>query len=150
MALVSLGFVATDKAGEGCWQRTGPQGIPGIMGPKGEKGRPGPPGVPGMPGPVGWPGPVGPKGEIGFPGMLGQKLTPFYPVDYHFEAGGTCGDGIIQDGEECDDGNAVVTDDCIRCRRAYCGDGYRHEGVEDCDGKDFGYLTCRTYLPGYA
>lgn len=34
------------------------------------------------------------------------------------------------------------------CRRAYCGDGYRHEGVEDCDGKDFGYLTCKTYLPG--
>lgn len=35
------------------------------------------------------------------------------------------------------------------CRRAYCGDGYKHEGVEDCDGMDFGYLTCRTYLPGY-
>lgn len=41
------------------------------------------------------------------------QLTPFYPVDYRFEAGGTCGDGIVQDGEECDDGNAVVTDDCI-------------------------------------
>ncbi|OXB75002.1 UNVERIFIED_CONTAM: hypothetical protein H355_011658 [Colinus virginianus] len=76
------------------------------------------------------------------------QLTPFYPVDYRIEVGSTCGDGIVQDGEECDDGNAVVTDDCIRCRRAYCGDGYRHEGVEDCDGKDFGYLTCRTYLPG--
>lgn len=37
----------------------------------------------------------------------------------------------------------------LGCRRAYCGDGYRHEGVEDCDGKDFGYLTCKTYLPGY-
>jgi len=34
-------------------------------------------------------------------------------VDYRFEAGSTCGDGIVQDGEECDDGNAVVTDDCI-------------------------------------
>lgn len=34
-------------------------------------------------------------------------------MDYHFEDGGTCGDGIVQDGEECDDGNAVVTDDCI-------------------------------------
>uniref|UniRef100_A0A8C8E9X7 Collagen like tail subunit of asymmetric acetylcholinesterase n=1 Tax=Otus sunia TaxID=257818 RepID=A0A8C8E9X7_9STRI len=81
-------------------------------------------------------------------GWLPIQLTPFYPVDYRFEDGGTCGDGIIQDGEECDDGNAVVTDDCIRCRRAYCGDGYRHEGVEDCDGRDFGYLTCKTYLPG--
>ncbi|XP_029866091.1 acetylcholinesterase collagenic tail peptide isoform X3 [Aquila chrysaetos chrysaetos] len=81
-------------------------------------------------------------------GWLPIQLTPFYSVDYHFKDGGTCGDGIVQDGEECDDGNAVVTDDCIRCRRAYCGDGYRHEGVEDCDGKDFGYLTCKTYLPG--
>lgn len=34
------------------------------------------------------------------------------------------------------------------CRRAYCGDGHRHRGVEDCDGSDFGHLTCETYLPG--
>uniref|UniRef100_A0A7M4DXH8 Collagen like tail subunit of asymmetric acetylcholinesterase n=1 Tax=Crocodylus porosus TaxID=8502 RepID=A0A7M4DXH8_CROPO len=81
-------------------------------------------------------------------GWLPIQLTPFYPVDYPVEDESTCGDGIIQDGEECDDGNTIVTDDCIRCRRAYCGDGYRHEGVEDCDGKDFGYLTCKTYLPG--
>uniref|UniRef100_A0A8C3IFM3 Collagen like tail subunit of asymmetric acetylcholinesterase n=1 Tax=Chrysemys picta bellii TaxID=8478 RepID=A0A8C3IFM3_CHRPI len=81
-------------------------------------------------------------------GWLPIQLTPFYPVDYPVEDGSTCGDGIIQDGEECDDGNTIVTDDCIRCHHAYCGDGYRHEGVEDCDGKDFGYLTCKTYLPG--
>lgn len=36
----------------------------------------------------------------------------------------------------------------LDCHRAYCGDGYRHQGVEDCDGSDFGYLTCETYLPG--
>ncbi|KAF2983381.1 hypothetical protein EK904_000897 [Melospiza melodia maxima] len=81
-------------------------------------------------------------------GWLPVQLSPLYPMDYRLEEGGTCGDGIVQDGEECDDGNAVVNDDCIRCRRAYCGDGYKHEGVEDCDGMDFGYLTCRTYLPG--
>lgn len=34
-------------------------------------------------------------------------------MDYRFKDDGTCGDGIVQDGEECDDGNAVVTDDCI-------------------------------------
>lgn len=34
------------------------------------------------------------------------------------------------------------------CKRAYCGDGYRHEGAEECDGKDFGYQTCNSYLPG--
>ena len=35
------------------------------------------------------------------------------------------------------------------CKWAYCGDGYRHEGMEECDGKDFGYQTCKSYLPGY-
>ncbi|XP_061441988.1 acetylcholinesterase collagenic tail peptide isoform X1 [Rhineura floridana] len=81
-------------------------------------------------------------------GWLPIQLTSFYPVEYPLEDGSTCGDGVLQDGEECDDGNAIVTDDCITCHHAYCGDGYRHEGVEDCDGEDFGYLTCKTYLPG--
>uniref|UniRef100_A0A8D2LB39 Collagen like tail subunit of asymmetric acetylcholinesterase n=2 Tax=Varanus komodoensis TaxID=61221 RepID=A0A8D2LB39_VARKO len=81
-------------------------------------------------------------------GWLPIQFAPFYPGDYQIEDGSTCGDGVLQDGEECDDGNTIVTDNCIRCRHAYCGDGYRHEGVEDCDGNDFGYLTCRTYLPG--
>ncbi|XP_028926553.1 acetylcholinesterase collagenic tail peptide isoform X1 [Ornithorhynchus anatinus] len=81
-------------------------------------------------------------------GWLPIQLTPFYPVDYPVDDGSTCGDGIIQAGEECDDGNSIVADDCIRCHRAYCGDGFRHEGVEECDGMDFGYLTCETYLPG--
>nr|XP_060637978.1 acetylcholinesterase collagenic tail peptide [Anolis sagrei ordinatus] len=82
-------------------------------------------------------------------GWLPIQLTPFYSVDYPVDdSSSACGDGIIQDGEECDDGNTVVTDTCIRCRHAYCGDGYRQEGIEDCDGQDFGYLTCKTYLPG--
>lgn len=46
------------------------------------------------------------------------QLTPFYPVDYRVEIRSTCGDGIIQDGEECDDGNTVVTDDCISKSKA--------------------------------
>lgn len=37
----------------------------------------------------------------------------------------------------------------LGCHHAYCGDGYRYKGVEECDGKDFGYLTCNKYLPGY-
>ncbi|XP_055075405.1 uncharacterized protein [Misgurnus anguillicaudatus] len=63
---------------------------------------------------------------------------------------GVCGDGVVQEvsGEECDDGNKFVTDDCVGCKKAYCGDGYRNEGVEECDGKDFGYQTCKSYLPG--
>lgn len=81
-------------------------------------------------------------------GWLPIQLTPFYPVGYTIKQHGTCGDGVLQPGEECDDGNPDVSDGCIDCHRAYCGDGYRHRGVEDCDGSDFGYLTCETYLPG--
>ncbi|XP_062925364.1 acetylcholinesterase collagenic tail peptide isoform X3 [Mobula hypostoma] len=63
---------------------------------------------------------------------------------------GFCGDAIVQveNGEECDDGNKIVTDSCINCKRAYCGDGYLQRGYEECDGKDFGYQTCNSYLPG--
>ncbi|XP_072800983.1 acetylcholinesterase collagenic tail peptide isoform X2 [Vicugna pacos] len=81
-------------------------------------------------------------------GWLPIQLTPLYPVDYAADPRGFCGDGVLQPGEECDDGNADAGDDCIRCRRAYCGDSHRHRGVEDCDGSDFGHLTCETYLPG--
>lgn len=85
----------------------------------------------------------------------------------------------ISTGEECDDRNRVVTDSCVsksflhiissvtaccallwtynttppslpECKHAYCGDGYRQEGAEECDGKDFGYQTCNSYLPGWA
>ncbi|XP_006883389.1 PREDICTED: acetylcholinesterase collagenic tail peptide isoform X2 [Elephantulus edwardii] len=81
-------------------------------------------------------------------GWLPIQLTPFYPMDYAVDSHGTCGDGVLQPGEQCDDGNNDTGDDCISCHRAYCGDGFRHVGVEDCDGVDFGYLTCETYLPG--
>lgn len=41
------------------------------------------------------------------------QLTPFYPVDYTVDDRGSCGDGVLQPGEECDDGNNDVGDDCI-------------------------------------
>ena len=47
---------------------------------------------------------------------------------------GVCGDGVVDDGEACDDGNTVVTDDCLPgCVAAVCGDGALQAGVEDCD-----------------
>ncbi|KAI3360948.1 hypothetical protein L3Q82_013155, partial [Scortum barcoo] len=83
-------------------------------------------------------------------GWLPIQLTPFQSMENAPDDEGYCGDGIVQisNGEECDDRNRVVTDGCVKCKHAYCGDGYRYEGAEECDGKDFGYQTCNSYLPG--
>ncbi|KAK2855035.1 hypothetical protein Q7C36_006904 [Tachysurus vachellii] len=83
-------------------------------------------------------------------GWLPIQLTPFQSTERAPDQEGFCGDGIVQveNGEECDDGNKVVTDGCVKCRHAFCGDGYRYDGAEECDGKDFGYQTCNSYLPG--
>ncbi|CAN9503847.1 unnamed protein product [Ophioblennius macclurei] len=79
-----------------------------------------------------------------------QPFQPFQSTEKVPDRVGACGDGKVQPqhGEECDDGNQIVTDACLNCKWAYCGDGYRHEGMEECDGKDFGYQTCKSYLPG--
>lgn len=46
----------------------------------------------------------------------------------------TCGDGVLDPGEQCDDGNDFEFDGCSnKCRpRNYCGDG-RVTGLEQCD-----------------
>ena len=49
-----------------------------------------------------------------------------------------CGNGHVEAGEQCDDGNDDNTDACIDdCRRAVCGDGHvQGDGVEACDDGD--------------
>jgi cysteine-rich repeat protein len=45
-----------------------------------------------------------------------------------------CGDGKVERGEECDDGNAIETDACrSSCQWNRCGDGVVRAGVEECD-----------------
>jgi len=45
-----------------------------------------------------------------------------------------CGNGRVESGEECDDGNSSDTDACLStCKWATCGDGHVRAGVEDCD-----------------
>jgi cysteine-rich repeat protein len=45
-----------------------------------------------------------------------------------------CGDGILDPGEECDDGNGINTDECTNyCTTAVVGDCFVQSGVEDCD-----------------
>jgi cysteine-rich repeat protein len=49
----------------------------------------------------------------------------------------SCGDGVADTGEACDDGNETQTDACLSdCTEASCGDGHVHDGVEECDGGD--------------
>jgi cysteine-rich repeat protein len=46
----------------------------------------------------------------------------------------TCGDGIVEGGEQCDDGNNNNGDTClVNCRLASCGDGVVRAGFEVCD-----------------
>ncbi|MEX1364970.1 MAG: DUF4215 domain-containing protein [Nannocystaceae bacterium] len=46
-----------------------------------------------------------------------------------------CGDGVLDEGEECDDGegNADTAACKSDCTAQFCGDGFVHEGVEACD-----------------
>lgn len=45
-----------------------------------------------------------------------------------------CGNGVVEAGEECDDGNLIDTDRCrVGCVWARCGDGVVRTGVEECD-----------------
>src|SRR5690349_6118545 len=65
-----------------------------------------------------------------------------------------CGNGVVDKGEQCDDGNLVDEDGCTStCELNVCGDGFLDQGVEECDlvvkGKscaDFGFaggtLSC--------
>jgi len=45
-----------------------------------------------------------------------------------------CGDGVVEGGEACDDGNDADDDVCVAgCVLASCGDGFVWVGVEACD-----------------
>jgi cysteine-rich repeat protein len=47
---------------------------------------------------------------------------------------GSCGDGTVDTGEQCDDGNRNNNDGCTNaCKQNICGDGVMNVSVEDCD-----------------
>jgi len=61
----------------------------------------------------------------------------------------SCGDEIVQLGEECDDGNVINNDSCLNhCKLAICGDGVIRFGSEACDNgnanSDTERNACRT------
>ena len=59
-------------------------------------------------------------------------------------ADASCGDAVVQDGEACDDGNDVDTDECTSiCEKASCGDGFLFARQETCDdGNDIDTDDC--------
>lgn len=64
-----------------------------------------------------------------------------------------CGNGRVEAGEACDDGNGVNTDACLNdCIEASCGDGIVHDGAEECDDGNGelgdGCEDCRVACPG--
>ncbi|MBN1774639.1 MAG: hypothetical protein JXB32_25485 [Deltaproteobacteria bacterium] len=101
-------------------------------------------------------GDVGPEAEDAPPVDDGAEVpeaeADVEPDDGADEGGSVgCGNGRVEAGEECDDGNADDTDDCpTSCEWAYCGDGYEWDGHEACD-RDLDYpcsLSCGS--PGWA
>ena len=56
-----------------------------------------------------------------------------------------CGNGFVETGEDCDDGNKVDTDACTAlCKSAVCGDGIIRTGVEQCEGINLAGASCQT------
>lgn len=56
-------------------------------------------------------------------------------TDTVIDSGATiCGNGRLEAGEQCDDGNRVDTDGCRNsCQLARCGDGVVRTNIEECD-----------------
>jgi len=54
--------------------------------------------------------------------------------DTETDGEGDCGDGLLQEGEGCDDGMFDPNGPCLPgCEPNVCGDGHVYTGVEDCD-----------------
>lgn len=65
-----------------------------------------------------------------------------------------CGNGILVEGEGCDDGNLIDEDECTSlCKLAICGDGITFVGQEECDDgnlidEDSCTTTCKSAICG--
>lgn len=55
-----------------------------------------------------------------------------------------CGNGVVDPGEGCDDGDDDAFDSCVDCAVAACGDGFVRAAVETCDDDTAACVGCRT------
>ena len=134
------------------WQRVGPVGAPGTAGSDGATG------------PQGATGTTGAPGVDDFNDLEGLPCTRNAQqgtVDLAFGPGGLararcslpaegaiCGDGVIESGENCDDGNDNPTDSCTnQCSPPACGDSVV-QSPEQCDAAGMATATCDTQLLG--
>jgi len=74
----------------------------------------------------------GPRLDVQFLDETGVRRD-YFTIAKSAPPGG-CGNGTLDVGEQCDDGNAIDTDACLSsCQNATCGDGFVRTGVEQCD-----------------
>jgi hypothetical protein len=72
-------------------------------------------------------------GPDGCGGTCGSGCTSTQMCGTNGTCVNNCGNGTVDPGEICDDMNAINTDACVNCQKAFCGDGYVQLGVEQCD-----------------
>jgi len=85
------------------------------------------------------------------PNNPGLTVDPDDPMHFgsndpavYFPESPACGDGILQPGEECDDGNNVDGDGCqADCTNPRCGDGILDAGEECDDGNNIDGDGCQ-------
>jgi cysteine-rich repeat protein len=141
------------------WQITGPRGPAGLQGLTGIQGPVGPVGAIGPQGPAGQ---IGPQGLQGPPGAASEPIGTVEQLDnigcvlngnsgvlkLSFDSFGVarftcilnssaiCSNGLIEQGEQCDDGNTVSNDGCsATCQlenQPVCANGVI-ESSEQCD-----------------
>ena len=64
----------------------------------------------------------------------GETTTASETTSETTGTGSLCGNGLVERGELCDDGNNIDSDECpATCMPAACGDGFLQAGVETCD-----------------